>query len=101
MPDPERAPTTCAVCTDEAAARLLCAEGLTVVLFGSDAARLGRQAAAMRAVGSGRVAVFAGDPNEAADRAAVLDMAREQFGVEPVQVSSADQARAVVAARLA
>jgi hypothetical protein len=71
---------------------------MAVVLFGSDAARLGHRAAALRALGSGRVAVFAGDPGEAADRAAVLDMAREQFGAEPVQVSSPDQARAMVAA---
>jgi hypothetical protein len=71
---------------------------LAVVLLGSDGARLGHQAATLRAVGPGRVAVFAGDPAEAADRGAALDMAREQFGAEPELVSSPAQARAIVAA---
>jgi hypothetical protein len=94
----EETPRPCAVCTDAAAARRLWAGGLALVLFGSDAAGLGRLAAALRAVGAGRVAVFVGDPAVEVDRAAALAMAQEQFGATPVLVSSPAQARALVAA---
>jgi NADP-dependent 3-hydroxy acid dehydrogenase YdfG len=91
---------TCAVCTDEAAARLLWAEGVSLVLFGADAARLGHLAAALGSSGPGRVgrvAAFAGDPASAADLEAALAMAREQFGADGVVVASVAQARALVA----
>jgi D-serine deaminase-like pyridoxal phosphate-dependent protein len=92
------APTTGAVCTDGAAARLLCAGGVAQVLLGSDGGKLGALVAALRAAGPGRVAVFAGDPADAADQAAALAMAQEQFGGTPVLVSSPAQARVMQAA---
>jgi NAD(P)-dependent dehydrogenase (short-subunit alcohol dehydrogenase family) len=77
---------------------VLCAAGLPQVLLGRDGAKLGSLAAALRAAGPGRVAVFAGDPADEADRAAALAMAQEQFGGVAVVVSSAAQARSMVAA---
>lgn len=87
-----------AVCTDGAAARLLCECGVAQVLLGSDGAGLGALVVALRAIGpgSGRVAVFVGDPADEADRAAAAAMAQEQFGGAPVLVASPAQARAML-----
>jgi hypothetical protein len=87
----------CAVCTDRAAARVLHRAGLPVVLLGPPGADLGRLAAALRASGTARVAVFVGDPNLAADRDAATAMAEEQFRAAAVVVSSPLEARALVA----
>ena len=87
----------CAVCTDPAAAELLHAAGYAVVLLGPPEAGLGRLAAALRAARPGPVAVFAGDPSSAGDQAAASEMAREQFRVDAVVVSSPLDARALIA----
>ena len=68
------------------------------MLLGSDGAELGALVVALRAIGpgSGRVAVFVGDPADEADRAAAAAMAQEQFGTAPVLVGSPAQARAML-----
>jgi hypothetical protein len=89
----------CAVCTDIGAAQVLQAAGVAVVMMGLDSAALGRRAAELRETASsgGRVAIFVGDPDDPADLSSALVMAQEQFGATPVVVSSAVEARAMVA----
>jgi NADP-dependent 3-hydroxy acid dehydrogenase YdfG len=80
-----------AVCFDVETARLLLQRGAAVVLVGQDAEALGRAAPGMRA--QGRVAIFVGDPADAAVMEAARAMAAEQFGAEPVVVPDLESAR--------
>jgi hypothetical protein len=67
------------VCTDVDEALSALRAGAAVVLLGTDATALGRAARCLRSQPGGRVAVFVGDPSDAAVRAAAVDLAEEQF----------------------
>jgi NADP-dependent 3-hydroxy acid dehydrogenase YdfG len=83
--------TPTAVCFDVETAHLLLQRGAAVVLVGQDAEALGRAAPGMRA--QGRVAIFVGDPTDAAVRETARGMAAELFGAEPVIVPNLEAAR--------
>ena len=83
--------TAVAVCFDVETAYLLLRRGAAVVLLGQDAEAIGRAAPGMR--DRGRVAIFVGDPGDAAVIESARAMAAELFGAEPVVVPDLESAR--------
>jgi NAD(P)-dependent dehydrogenase (short-subunit alcohol dehydrogenase family) len=89
----QRAVAQTAVCFDLETAHLLLKQGTAVVLVGDDGEALGHAAAALRKMG--RIAIFVGNPADRSTIDAARAMAAEQFGDDPVIVTSAEFARSL------